>query len=239
MKKPINKPICLVTGSTRGIGKQACISLSQIGYHVIATGRDITVLKSLAKSITSENPEASVEVFELDVNNQIQTKDIRDYLDLKYGRLDLLLNNAGILPSGQNNFLSTSESVFIESFKVNTLGPIHLCQKFIPLLLKSDNPQIINISSGMGSFKEMQAGYPAYRISKTALNVVTKMLHEEFSPQGIRTNSICPGWVKTDMGGSEATRTTEQGVQGILYLARTSKDGPSGKFFRDQKELSW
>lgn len=235
----MKKQICLVTGSSRGLGAQTCVSLSSLGFHVVITGRDVTQIKSLAKQIKDEQPDASLEVFQLDVTNPKMIKDLRDHIDLKYGRLDLLINNAGILPSGQIDFLSTDTSTFLETLQVNTMAPIRLSQSFIPLLLKSPNPQIINISSGMGSLQDMKSGYPAYRLSKTGLNCVTRMLHSEFYPKGLRTNSICPGWVRTDMGGLDASRSLEQGVQGILFLAQTPKDGPSGKFFRDQTEISF
>lgn len=148
-----------------------------------------------------------------------------------------LLRKAGILSENQ-----TVSNVAFEHVKTimetNVYGPWRMIQFFAPLLMKSDDPRIINVSSGMGEIKSLAGDYPAYRLSKTSLNALTIMFAGELHDKGIRVNAMCPGWVKTDMGGPNAPREVSEGADTAVWLA-TEKEIPTGKFFRDRKEISW
>ncbi|HSS66369.1 MAG TPA: SDR family NAD(P)-dependent oxidoreductase, partial [Gammaproteobacteria bacterium] len=126
-----------------------------------------------------------------------------------------------------------------ESFDVNTLGPLLVAKSLVPLMRRNDYGRIVNVSSGMGQLSDMDGGYPGYRISKTALNAVTVILARELEGTNIKANSVCPGWVRTDMGGDNAPRSPEQGADTIVWLATLPDDGPSGGFFRDRKRIAW
>ena len=122
-------------------------------------------------------------------------------------------------------------------FETNTLGALAMSQTFIPMM--RGQGRVVNISSGMGQLSEMNGCCPGYRLSKTALNAVTRILADELMETGIKINSVCPGWVRTDMGGPNANRSLEEGVETIIWLATLPDDGPSGGFFRDKQEIAW
>ena len=151
------------------------------------------------------------------------------------GRLDCLINNAGVF--FHNNILNTPSSELLDAFKINTLGPALLAKAFILILLSAKDAKIINVSSQMGSIENGGAGYASYRITKTALNSLTRNLHFDYAEKGIRSYSVCPGWVHTDMGGPNAPRTPEQGAASILYPFYN--DVESGALLQDGKELKW
>jgi NAD(P)-dependent dehydrogenase (short-subunit alcohol dehydrogenase family) len=149
--------------------------------------------------------------------------------------LDLLVNNAGMFPEDAGAF--PPEQVR-RAFQTNALGPLQFSLLLGPLLAKRRGV-VVNVSSGMGALHDMGPGHPAYRISKTALNAVTRYLSQEWLASGVRVNSVCPGWVRTDMGGPGANRSVEEGVNSILWAAHVPADGPTGGFFRDGKRLDW
>ena len=126
-----------------------------------------------------------------------------------------------------------------EILETNTYGAIRMIQVFYPLLKMSDTPRIVNVSSGMGQLSEMNGGYPGYRISKTALNAVTRIVSDETQDSPLKINSVCPGWVKTDMGGPNAEVSVSEGADTIVWLATLPSDGPTGGFFRERKPIEW
>jgi NAD(P)-dependent dehydrogenase (short-subunit alcohol dehydrogenase family) len=151
------------------------------------------------------------------------------------------VNNAGILidPHGDHSVFSTPFEIIQQSIDTNTYGALRMIRTFIPLLKKSSAGKIINLSSGMGQLHEMNGGWPGYRISKTALNAVTCMVADELKGTQIQVNSVCPGWVKTAMGGEQAELSTEEGADTIVWLATLPADGPTGGFFRARKPIEW
>ncbi len=130
-------------------------------------------------------------------------------------------------------------SLLRETFETNTLGPLFVAIALVPLMRRNDYGRIVNVSSGMGQLSDMDGGYPGYRISKTALNAVTVILARELEDTNIKVNAVCPGWVRTDMGGASATRSPEEGADTIVWLATLPDDGPSGGFFRDRRPIDW
>jgi len=227
--------VILVTGSNRGIGKETIRQLARVGHKTILTGRNADHVRDAQDDLAAEG--VITDAFACDVRDEAQVRKLVQYVDERYGKLDVLVNNAGI-------FLDSSDStkadidIIRQTFDTNVLGPYRMIEVLLPLLRKSGDARIINLSSGMGGLTEMDGGYPGYRISKTALNAVTRIFANDLAKDKISVNSVCPGWVKTDMGGERATREVEQGAETIVWLATTEKP-PTGKFLRDKKEIPW
>ncbi len=231
----MDKKIAVVTGTNRGIGLEICRQLAQKNFKVIMTSRDEAKGRAAFEKIAKGNP--AVELFALDVASLPSIQTFKKNLQEKHGRLDVLINNAAVfLDSAGESLLKVDPDLISKTFQTNVFGPFLLSRELAPLM---KNGRIINLSSGMGQLSEMGAGYPAYRLSKTSLNAVTRMLAAELAPQNISVNSMCPGWVKTDMGGPQAERPVEQGADTAVWLAGEADAAITGKFFRDRKEISW
>lgn len=232
--------VALVTGANRGIGLETCRQLGRKGLRVILTARKAEAGEKAAGILETEGVE--VEFRRLDVTDAESIDDCAKGLERDIGRLDVLVNNAGIMldssKHGESIFQAERE-LLRESFDVNTLGPLLVAKSLVPLMRRNDYGRIVNVSSGMGQLSDMDGGYPGYRISKTALNAVTVILARELEGTNIKANSVCPGWVRTDMGGDNAPRSPEQGADTIVWLATLPDDGPSGGFFRDRKRIAW
>ena len=227
--------VILVTGSNRGIGKETIRQLARVGHKTILTGRNADHVRDAQDDLAAEG--VITDAFACDVRDEAQVRKLVQYVDERYGKLDVLVNNAGIFLDGSD---STKADIDIirQTFDTNVLGPYRMIEVLLPLLRKSGDARIINLSSGMGGLTEMDGGYPGYRISKTAINAVTRIFANDLAKDKISVNSVCPGWVKTDMGGERATREVEQGAETIVWLGTTEKP-PTGKFLRDKKEIPW
>ena len=231
-----DKRIAVVTGANRGIGLEICRQLAGRGdVHVVLTSRDDGKGAAAAKKLGGE-----VESRTLDVTKERSVKSLADYIGKTHGRCDILVNNAGILadPRG-SRFLDSKVKTYRETLDTNLFGPLLLAQALAPLMTKQRYGRIVNLSSGMGQLADMSVGSPAYRISKTALNALTRILAADLKGNGVLVNSMCPGWVKTGMGGPTAPRTVEQGADTAVWLATLPDDGPTGGFFRDRKPIPW
>ena len=135
--------------------------------------------------------------------------------------------------------LDADLDVVRETLGLNLFGAWRLCEAFVPLMQRNNYGRIVNVSSGMGALNEMRGGSPAYRVSKTALNALTRILASELWGSGILVNSVCPGWVRTDMGGSGASRSVEEGADTLVWAATLADNGPTGGFFRDRRPITW
>jgi NAD(P)-dependent dehydrogenase (short-subunit alcohol dehydrogenase family) len=228
------KKLALVTGANRGIGFEISRQLAKKGIDVLLASRDPKKGEAAATKLAKEG--LTVTAVTLDVSSEESITALAQSIADRYGRLDILINNAGILPRGG---IPTPRDVLLYAFTTNTLGPYSLCEAFVPLMKKNGYGRIVNISSGMGQLSEMQSYHPAYRVSKTALNAVTRIFASETEGQGILVNSMCPGWVKTDMGGQGADRTPEEGADTAVWLATLPDNGPTGGFFRDREPIAW
>jgi NAD(P)-dependent dehydrogenase (short-subunit alcohol dehydrogenase family) len=175
----------------------------------------------------------------VDVTKQKSIDDAKKFVEDRFGKLDVLVNNAAILYDSDQRAESVDLRTVLEAFETNTLGAWRMCQTFVPLLKKSNQARIVNVSSESGSLAVMGGGTPAYSISKVALNALTRMLADELRGSKILVNSVCPGWVATDMGGPNAPRTVEQGAKSVMWAATLPDDGPTGGFFRDGRPLAW
>ena len=235
----MDKRAAVVTGANRGIGLEICRQLGRRqDLRVVLTARNAEKGKAAAGQLRKEG--VDVDFRPLDVTSEEAIRALADWLAATYGRCDILVNNAGILadPRG-SRFLDSKPAAYRQTLETNVFGPLLLTQALVPLMNKNRYGRIVNVSSGQGQLSTMGPGTPAYRISKTALNALTRILAAELSGSGILVNSACPGWVRTDMGGPGAPRTVEQGADTPVWLATLPDDGPSGGFFRDRKPIAW
>jgi NAD(P)-dependent dehydrogenase (short-subunit alcohol dehydrogenase family) len=212
------------------------------GYRVILAARDRAKGQAAAEKLGAQG--ANVDYAELDVTSAESIARFAEHVSREYGRLDVLVNNAGVLldskeSPGEHSAFDVGADTVRRTLETNVLGPFQLMQKLVPLMKRGGYGRVVNVSSGMGQLSEMNGGFPAYRVSKTALNALTRIFADETQGSGILVNSVCPGWVKTDMGGPGAERPVEQGADTIVWLATLPNDGPTGGFFRDREPIDW
>ncbi len=233
--------IALVTGANRGIGLEIVRQLSREGLIAVLCARDLAKGKAAAATLASEGLEPPVVALDVTQADSVRAG-VDEVLEL-YGRIDVLVNNAAILKEGfseeDSSVLDVSIDLVNLTYMTNTVGPLRLIQAVVPAMQKLGYGRIVNLSSGAGQLAEMGSGFPAYRMSKSALNALTRLTAAELGPHPIKINAMCPGWVKTAMGGPNATRSVEQGAETAVWLATLPEDGPSGGFFRDMKPIAW
>ena len=228
--------IALVTGANRGIGFEVCRQLAGKGFVVLLTARDAGKAKAAADALSRAG---RVESLVLDVGDANSIDKAAAEVAREYERLDVLINNAGInYDTWETVENADIDGTVMETITTNLLGPWRVCQAFLPLLRKSRAGRIVNVSSESGSLSEMGAGPPAYQVTKAALNALTRTLAGELRGSRILVNSVCPGWVATDMGGAGG-RPVAEGAAGIVWAATLPDDGPGGGFFRDGEPLPW
>ena len=229
--------IALVTGANKGIGFEVAKQLCRAGFTVYLAARRFEAGQQAAEALRKDGGQVTFVL--LDVSDEASIKKAAREVASTASHLDVLINNAGIFPDGESTILNVDEVLLEKSFVTNTLGPLRVAQAFWPLLAKSRAGRIINVSSGLGSLSEMAAMAPSYSISKTALNAVTRQLATALKIKNITVNSVCPGWVRTDLGGPNAPRSIEEGADGIVWLAAEAPSGLTGRFLRDKKEIPW
>jgi NAD(P)-dependent dehydrogenase (short-subunit alcohol dehydrogenase family) len=233
----MNSKIIVVTGANRGIGFEIARQLARAGAKVILTARQVKAGKTAVASLKAEG--LNTDFHPLEVTKEKSVAALREFLSQSPGRLDVLINNAGIIEPADRDVLKVSLETVLGTLETNTLAPLRLAQALAPLLRKSKNGRIINLSSGMGALSGMDSDHAAYRLSKTALNAVTAMLAAAFADEKLAVNSVCPGWVRTDMGGPNAEREVAQGAASAVWLALEAPQSLTGKFIRDRKEIPW
>ena len=234
------KKIAIVTGANRGLGFETCRQLASKDIQVVLTSRDETNGKAAVEKLQAEG--LDVVYHPLDVTNAESIEHLAQFIRNEFGKLDILVNNAGIardFTDAENSIFNTKIDTLQETIETNLYGPLLLSQALIPLMKKHNYGRVVNVSSGAGQLSDMNTGYPAYRISKTALNALTRLFANELKDTNILVNAVCPGWVKTDMGGSNAPRTVEQGVDTIVWLATLPDDGATSGFWRDRQPIPW
>jgi NAD(P)-dependent dehydrogenase (short-subunit alcohol dehydrogenase family) len=233
--------VALVTGANRGIGFEIVRQLARLGVLAVIGARKAAKGLEAAEKLRSEGLE--VPVVTLDVDNEDSPAAAVAEVQRLYGRCDVLVNNAAILIDGPNQFEASlfdlSSGMVRQTFETNVLGPMRLIQAVGPIMRAQGYGRIVNISSGAGQLTDMGMGYPAYRMSKSALNALTRITAVELANNGVKVNACCPGWVRTDMGGPTATRSVEEGADTPVWLATLPEDGPTGGFFRDRKPIPW
>ncbi len=229
-----NERIALVSGGNRGIGLEICRQLAERDYTVILGSRDDEKGRAAAGEL-----EGNVIPHQLDVSDPQSVDSIATSLEEELGRLDVLVNNAGIANDEGQRGVDADLDRVREALEANVLGAWLLSEVAIPLMQRGGYGRIVNVSTGMAALEDMGSGSPGYRVSKTALNAVTRILASELRGSGILVNSVCPGWVATDMGGSSASRPVEEGADGLVWAATLPNNGPTGGFFRDQRPIAW
>jgi NAD(P)-dependent dehydrogenase (short-subunit alcohol dehydrogenase family) len=228
----MDKKVVLVTGANRGIGKEIALQLAEQGWQVIVAARKFVAAEEVANQIGH-----SAVSLQLDVSDEQSVKQAAETVMQKFNRLDVLINNAGIM--GNDSALSFDLDQIASTMNINFTGPIRTAKYFMPLLKKSADARVINVSSGMGEINSLYTGgYAAYRLSKTSLNAFTILLSAELRNTNIKVFAMCPGWVQTDMGGKGAPRTVAKGAETAVWLA-SDQNASSGKFYRDKKVIDW
>jgi NAD(P)-dependent dehydrogenase (short-subunit alcohol dehydrogenase family) len=228
--------VAVVTGANRGIGLEVVRQLAQDGYTAILGARDVERGEAAAAALREEG--LDVQARRLDVSDPAGVADFGEQLARDFDGLDALVNNAAIHYDTWQRATDADFDVVREAFETNVLGAWRTVEACLPLLRRSPSARIVNVSSGAGALTDMGGGAPAYRISKTALNALTRMLSVELRGDGILVNSVCPGWVATDMGGPGG-RPVEQGAASVMWAVRIPGDGPTGGFFRDGRRIDW
>jgi len=226
----------LVTGANKGIGREVARQLAVKGFHVFVGARNHEAGLKAADDIAKES--GKVTFLKIDVADNSSVAAAASEFSKISDRLDVLVNNAGIIVDGDDAILKITDEVLRKTLETNTLGALRVTRAFVPLLATSKAPRVINVSSGGGQLTGGADGWsPAYCISKTALNGITSQLAAALPKFAI--NSVCPGWVRTDMGGRGATRSVEEGADTIVWLASDAPQELTGKFLRDRKEIPW
>jgi NAD(P)-dependent dehydrogenase (short-subunit alcohol dehydrogenase family) len=230
--------VAVVTGGNKGIGFEICRQLARKKLKVVLAARDPHKGRAAAEQLQAEG--LDVVFHPLDVTDAGQVQALSGAMAEQHGRCDVLVNNAGILIDKRSaSVMETAVETFRTTLETNFYGPLMLTQALVPVMRENDYGRVVNLSSGLGQLEEMGDGTPAYRASKTALNALTRMFAAATKGEGILVNAMCPGWVRTDMGGQSATRGVEKGAETAIWLATLPKDGPSGGLFRDRRPIKW
>ena len=226
----------LVTGANKGIGREVARQLARKEFHVFVGARNRKAGRKAVDEIVKDGGKASF--LEIDVSDNDSVIAAEGEFSKMADHLDVLVNNAGIVVDGDDAILEISDDLLQQTLETNTLGALRVTRAFVPFLRKSKAPRVINVSSGSGQLTGGADGWaPAYSISKTALNGVTSQLAASLPKFAV--NSVCPGWVRTDMGGENASRSVEEGADTIVWLASEAPQELTGKFLRDRKEIPW
>jgi NAD(P)-dependent dehydrogenase (short-subunit alcohol dehydrogenase family) len=238
----MKEQLALVTGSNRGVGLEIVKQLAMKQITVILTSRNSVNGEAAVRKLAKDGIKRVVHMA-LDVSNQASVNRILDKVEKTFGRLDILVNNAAILIDKDNVTASNADLETVKTtLETNLIGAWRMCKAFIPLMKRNGYGRIVNVSSGAGEFEYLASsgGYwPAYSVSKTSLNALTAMLASELRGTNILVNAVCPGWVRTDMGGPDATRSVEEGAVTPVWLATLPDGGPTGYNYYDKKQSRW
>lgn len=228
--------IALVTGANRGIGLEIVRQLGERGISVWLASRDSAAGEDAVDALRKEG--GDIRFLQMDVAEIGSIRSAFKTFSSQVTRLDILINNAGILLDESTSILEVGPDVVHRTISINTLGAFFVTQTFLPLLMKGS--RIVNVSSGAGEIGEGMSTYaPVYSISKTAMNAVTCQFALALKRKGIAVNAVCPGWVRTEMGGKMAPRSVKKGAETPVWLATESPIGETGKFWRDKKVIPW
>lgn len=239
--------IVLITGVSRkeGLGYETARQLAGLGYKVIITARDYRKAEQLATAMQQDDMDAVA--MELDISNEDSVTRCVQQVTARFGRLDVLINNAGVMTDFTSTIATADLGVVKSCFDSNVFGPWQVTQAFLPLLRKSTQPRIVNVTSGMGSYDDPAFGlnhFPGalttYALTKLTFNALTVKAAKELKDEKILVNAVCPGFTATYEGLKEqGARPVEEGASSIVWAATLPADGPTGGFFRDGKPLPW
>jgi NAD(P)-dependent dehydrogenase (short-subunit alcohol dehydrogenase family) len=228
--------VAIVTGGNRGIGHEICKELSKAGCNVVLTSRNE---EEGRRAVAKLHQYYNVAYRRLDVTDSKDIASLRDWILKTYGRVDILINNAGVYLDEGVSVFDVDENLMQDTIAVNFYGAFHMCRAFVPIMRQNGYGRIVNVSSGYGAMSEMGGYVAAYRISKAALNALTLIMANELRNGNIKVNAVCPGWVRTDMGGGMAPISPEAAAKDIVHFALVDAKGPTGGFFRHKKPIQW
>jgi NAD(P)-dependent dehydrogenase (short-subunit alcohol dehydrogenase family) len=234
MKTMSDPKTALVTGANKGIGYEIVRQLLAKSFRVLLTARSPEAGKKAASSL-----QGNVQFLQMDVSDDASIENAASTYAKLGIALDVLINNAAIYPDENFDILTISREQLVKTFQTNTFAPLGVTQAFLPFLKKSSSARIINLSSGYGEIDGLSHAVPSYCLSKLTLNGVTIMLDQALRSEGIAVYAMCPGWVRTDMGGANASRSVEEGADTAVWLAIEAPQALSGRFFRDRKVIGW
>jgi NAD(P)-dependent dehydrogenase (short-subunit alcohol dehydrogenase family) len=229
--------VALVTGANRGLGLETSRQLIEKGVLVALAGRDLASLDEAAGRLGVD--EQSAMTVRMDVTDAASITRARREVLQRFGRVDILVNNAAVLVAENGDVLEITSDEYRQSFDTNVFGVIEVCRTFVPDMARARYGRVVNVSSGAGQLAAMTTYAPAYSMSKAALNAFTRLLAHTYRDEGVLANAVDPGWVRTDMGGPSAPRSPQQGADSIVWLATLRDDGPTGGFFRDRRQITW
>lgn len=233
--------VALVTGGNRGLGLETCRQLAERGYRVVLASRDLSKGRAAAAPLTARG--LSVVPMALDVANAAEIDRCCAEITAQFGRVDVLINNAGISLDRGRSVLEVDADTYRATMEINFYAPVRLCQVIVPQMLRRGYGRVVNVSSRLGQLSTMGEGTqvrsPAYATSKAALNALTRLFAVAAKGTNVLVNSAAPGWVRTDMGGPGAPRSVEEGADTIVWLATLPDGGPSGQFFYDRASIPW
>lgn len=229
--------ITLVTGANRGIGLEVARQLASEHGHIVLLGaRSAAKGASAADALRAEG--LDVTPVTLDVTDPSTIHAVAQQIDSQHGRLDVLINNAAVDYDTDQHAITADLERVRQDLETNVFGAWNVLQNLLALLRRSEHPRVVNVSSGAGALTDMGSGTPAYSLSKAGINVLTRKWAAELQDANVLVNSICPGWVATEMGGSGG-RPVVDGAAGITWAATLPDDGPTGGFFRDRRPVDW
>jgi NAD(P)-dependent dehydrogenase (short-subunit alcohol dehydrogenase family) len=231
-----DRPVAVVTGANRGIGREVVRQLAESGYLVVLGARDAQRGRAAADDLGGEA--AGIVARQLDVADDAGVRAAADWVGDAFGRCEALVNNAAIEYDTDARATTADLDRVHRAMETNLYGAWRCALAFLPLLRRSPHPRLVNVSSGGGSISSMGAGTPAYSVSKAALNALTRILAAELRGDGVLVNAVCPGWVETDMGGPGG-RPVADGAASVTWAVRLGDDGPTGGFFRDGRPVEW
>ena len=229
-----NARVALVSGANRGIGLEICRQLAERGLTVILGSRDEEKGRRAAEDLSG-----NVVAHQLDVTDWGSVGRLASSVREDFRHIDVLVNNAGISNDDGQSGAEADLGRVQEALEANLLGAWRLCEVAIPHMKREGYGRIVNVSTGLAALEDMGGGSPGYRVSKTGLNALTRILASELRGSGILINAVNPGWVQTDMGGVGATRSVQEGADGVVWAATLPNNGPTGGFFRDRRHVAW